>query len=588
MTILTYVLGIPFTAIGMITTGIISLVVYFIKSSREKSDGRKRQKKFFDSIENHYIERPSGKHNNHFYVDLGLPSGTFWATRNVGAEGADQLGNYYQWGHTTTEVNKIIHKPIYKIPTYNIPELDMPHDAARANWGGAWRMPTKEEFEELIGSCKWELAKYGHLIGYLITGPNGNSIFLPRTGYVTCKKLEFLDDSLYWTRQQVGEGIYFAHTLNITPYGEDNIVIHKHAKTDSLAVRAVCSRIEALQEISPAITQQGQKEQQEQIERVMNKNENPPKKKGGFLKGLGIGMMIMSAPLFVKALGNQDKIEAVRNLNPLRAENMQNSANFSMTLAIILLVGGIVAIVAGIIASSSREKVPEKKLNLETSGNDTVPVILSETSGKKKNNLLPIILAAVFGLGLLTLILWDSNLMSKKDSTITQLKSKVSARENKIDELEAKVEELNSSILELKEEKETLEEELNNFPPLRITDVKIGITDKDGNIVVEHGKTIYSYETMYISPLAYYTCVRSESVELKLKLFSPDGKMRYNSEISPSGFTNKTTFETIKGDHTIQLTGWGSANRGHWDSGEYRIEIWYKSMCLYSRTFRIY
>lgn len=63
-------------------------------------------------------------------------------------------------------------------PVYNI-IADPNHDAATANWGGNWRMPTKEQFQELIDSCKWEFTGNG----YTVTGPNKNSIFLPAAGY---------------------------------------------------------------------------------------------------------------------------------------------------------------------------------------------------------------------------------------------------------------------------------------------------------------------------------------------------------------------------------------------------------------------
>lgn len=56
------------------------------------------------------------------------------------------------------------------------------HDTARENWGGTWRMPSDSEFNELLEKCKWEWAQNGGQKGYLVTGPNGNSIFLPAAG----------------------------------------------------------------------------------------------------------------------------------------------------------------------------------------------------------------------------------------------------------------------------------------------------------------------------------------------------------------------------------------------------------------------
>ena len=60
--------------------------------------------------------------------------------------------------------------------------LTAKYDAATANWGGNWRMPTQTEMEELINKCKWEWASVNGVNGQLVTGPNGNSIFLPAAG----------------------------------------------------------------------------------------------------------------------------------------------------------------------------------------------------------------------------------------------------------------------------------------------------------------------------------------------------------------------------------------------------------------------
>ncbi len=118
--------------------------------------------------------------DGHEYVDLGLS--VKWATCNVGASSPSDYGNYYAWGETSTkssydeENSRTYDKSMGDIagnPSY---------DAARANWGGSWRMPTKDEIGELISKCsrKWTTLN-GHY-GYKITGPNGNSIFLPAAG----------------------------------------------------------------------------------------------------------------------------------------------------------------------------------------------------------------------------------------------------------------------------------------------------------------------------------------------------------------------------------------------------------------------
>ena len=137
--------------------------------------------------------------NGHEYVDLGLPSGIKWATCNVGASSPEEYGGYYAWGETEEKSN-------YDWSTYkwckgsentmtkyctdsdygtvdNKTVLDPKDDVAHVKWGGSWRMPTKEEQDELRNKCTWTWTTQNGVKGYRVTGPNGNSIFLPAAGY---------------------------------------------------------------------------------------------------------------------------------------------------------------------------------------------------------------------------------------------------------------------------------------------------------------------------------------------------------------------------------------------------------------------
>ena len=139
-------------------------------------------------------------------VDLGLASGLLWAKYNIGTTEPTQLGNYYAWGETSTK--KKYYSDNYKyykwkgddfkgITKYNEEDgktvLDLEDDAARANLGVGYRIPTKADWEELLEDCKWEAVtaslpieldpsqKKG-IARWKVTGPNGNSIVLPMTG----------------------------------------------------------------------------------------------------------------------------------------------------------------------------------------------------------------------------------------------------------------------------------------------------------------------------------------------------------------------------------------------------------------------
>lgn len=130
------------------------------------------------------VSSASGTINGHEYVDLGLPSGIKWATCNVGANKPSDYGNYYAWGETETKSTYTAeNSKTYAISSYNYNiGGSSSTDAARANWGGSWRMPTKTEMEELMDKCTWTWTTQNGYNGYLVTGTNGKSIFLPAAG----------------------------------------------------------------------------------------------------------------------------------------------------------------------------------------------------------------------------------------------------------------------------------------------------------------------------------------------------------------------------------------------------------------------
>lgn len=179
----------------------------------------------------------SDPYNGHDYVDLGLPSGLKWATCNIGAYNPEDYGDYFAWGETkpyyTTGhaydnpcTDWRTGKTGYNWESYkwcngssstktkyctssdygtvdNKTILEPADDAARQNWGGNWRMPTGEEFDELERWCTWKWTEQKGVEGYKVTGPNGNSIFLPAAG---CR----VDDNL----RDAGYGHYWSAELS--------------------------------------------------------------------------------------------------------------------------------------------------------------------------------------------------------------------------------------------------------------------------------------------------------------------------------------------------------------------------------------
>lgn len=155
-------------------------------------------------------------------VDLGLPSGTIWAGWNVGASSPEQYGGYYAWGETEEKSDYDLDTYKYKVDSdgdgfYEYINIGTnisgtQYDVARQKWGGSWRMPTLDEIEELTSKCKWTWSQYKGVKGYKVTGPNGNSIFLPAAGYRYGTSLKYAGSN----------GIYRSATLD-EHYGFDDV-----------------------------------------------------------------------------------------------------------------------------------------------------------------------------------------------------------------------------------------------------------------------------------------------------------------------------------------------------------------------------
>ncbi|MGN0037041.1 MAG: hypothetical protein ACI36X_07515 [Bacteroidaceae bacterium] len=150
--------------------------------------------------------------NGHEYVDLGLS--VKWATTNVGASSPSDYGYYFAWGETSTKSEYTdANSRTYKTSMGDIAG-NAAYDAARANWGGTWRLPTEAEYEELVKQCTWTWTTQGGHNGYRVTGKNGNSIFLPAAGYcIVCSPLGVGEYGYYWSSTTGGSSTVYACSL---------------------------------------------------------------------------------------------------------------------------------------------------------------------------------------------------------------------------------------------------------------------------------------------------------------------------------------------------------------------------------------
>ena len=126
---------------------------------------------------------PDGYIAGHGYVDLGLPSGVKWATCNVGASSPEDYGDYFAWGETSPKAEYTWENSVTFGDQMSDISGNAQYDAATANWGGSWRMPTNDEMQELVDHCEWEWTEVNGVNGSRVIGPNGSCIFLPAAGY---------------------------------------------------------------------------------------------------------------------------------------------------------------------------------------------------------------------------------------------------------------------------------------------------------------------------------------------------------------------------------------------------------------------
>ena len=185
---------------------------------------------------------------DHEYVDLGLPSGTLWATCNVGADSPEEYGDYFAWGETKPKeyYNWETYRFYYgiegdnvKLTKYlltteysydgsmdNLEELLPEDDAAQVNWGSNWQMPSQEQQEELLNSdyTTAVFTTQNGVNGYKITSnSNGKSIFLPAAGVVTGSDFDNVgSDGYYWSRTLLWT--LFSGGLNYYILSDDYII----------------------------------------------------------------------------------------------------------------------------------------------------------------------------------------------------------------------------------------------------------------------------------------------------------------------------------------------------------------------------
>lgn len=198
---------------------------------------------------------PIDPYNGHAYVDLGLPSGTKWATMNVGATSETDYGLYFAWGETEGYVDastKAFSWADYKwtedggstMSKYNATDgktvLDIEDDAVAVAWGGSWKMPTMEQFQELLNTanCTNALTIVDGVNGRLFTSvKNGNTLFIPAAGGAYDGSMVGVDNSGFvWSSSLGSSGVKCGRVLN---FGSNIVFVGEDSRFSGKSVRGV-------------------------------------------------------------------------------------------------------------------------------------------------------------------------------------------------------------------------------------------------------------------------------------------------------------------------------------------------------------
>lgn len=202
-------------------------------------------------------------------VDLGLSSGILWATCNIGASSPSEIGDYFAWGERepkdvygwdTYKLCRGSYNSIFKYTeTDGKKVLDSQDDVAKSILGGEWRIPTKEDMEELVEECEWKWTSLNGQLGWKVIGSNNNYIFLPASGAASSYRIAGVNElGRYWTATR-DESNYSAYNLRFKD-GTDTIVVVDDTRFYGRTIRPVIG-----QPVKRIVKEEPKEEEQEKL-----------------------------------------------------------------------------------------------------------------------------------------------------------------------------------------------------------------------------------------------------------------------------------------------------------------------------------
>lgn len=202
-------------------------------------------------------------------VDLGLSSGILWATCNIGASSPSEIGDYFAWGERepkdvygwdTYKLCRGSYNSIFKYTeTDGKKVLDSQDDVAKSMLGREWRIPTKEDMEELVEECEWKWTSLNGQLGWKVIGSNNNYIFLPASGAASSYRIAGVNElGRYWTATR-DESNYSAYNLRFKD-GTDTIVVVDDTRFYGRTIRPVIG-----QPVKRIVKEEPKEEEQEKL-----------------------------------------------------------------------------------------------------------------------------------------------------------------------------------------------------------------------------------------------------------------------------------------------------------------------------------
>lgn len=208
-------------------------------------------------------------------IDLGLSSRILWATCNIGASSPSEIGEYYAWGEKDSkdaygwETYRLCRGSYNSIFKYTKTDgksvLESQDDVAKSVLGGEWRIPTKEDMEELVEECEWKWISEKGQLGWKVIGPNNNYIFLPASGTASSFRIAGINEmGRYWTATR-DESNYSAYNLRFKD-GTDTIVVVDDTRFYGRTIRPVLG-----QPIKHVVKEEQKEEEQEKLPHPLKK-----------------------------------------------------------------------------------------------------------------------------------------------------------------------------------------------------------------------------------------------------------------------------------------------------------------------------